>query len=63
MFKFINIILIFKIKLIFNISLNEKKYVKLVFTDVHSIPKIRAKINDINIEVILDNNLNFNYLI
>ena len=63
MLKFINIIFIlFKIKFIFSISLNEKKYVKLVFTDVHSIPKIRAKINDINIEVILDNNLNFNYL-
>ena len=48
--------------MIFSIESNGKKFVKLVFTDKFSVPKINAKFNDIDIDVILDNNLNFNYL-
>ena len=56
------IFIVFNIKIIFSLITNELKCIHISYTDDYSIPIIITQINDIKIETVLDNNLNFNYL-
>lgn len=58
----LSFLILILIQNIISLDTNDTKFIKIPFTDEYSIPKINTSINDIKIETILDNNLNFNYL-
>ena len=61
-FKYINIILIHGLPLIISFLLTENKFIKIVYSEEYLIPTISVSIKNKNIQIALDNNLNFNYI-
>ena len=61
-FKYIYIILIHGLSLIISFLSTENKFIKIVYSEEYLIPTISVSIKNKNIQIALDNNLNFNYI-
>ena len=60
--KYIFLIFIYELHFISAFSLKENKFIKISYLENNTIPTINACIKNKNIQVILDNNLHFNYI-
>ena len=60
--KYIFLIFIYELPFISAFSLKENKFIKISYLENYTIPTINVCIKNKNIEVILDNNLHFNYI-
>ena len=60
--KYIFLIFIYELQFISAFSLKENKFIKISYLENYTIPTINVCIKNKNIEVILDNNLHFNYI-
>ena len=56
------LIFIYEVATIFTISSREHLFIKISYSQDFLIPTIDMKIKNKNLPVILDNNLNFNYI-
>ena len=61
-FKYFYIIFIYILSSNLSFSSRENKFIKLSFKENQFIPMINAQINNKNVEIILDNNLHFNFI-
>jgi len=61
-FKYFYIIFIYILSSNLSLSSRENKFIKLSFKENQFIPMINAQINNKNVEIILDNNLHFNFI-
>jgi len=61
-FKYIYLIFIFCLPLIFSILSTENKFIKIAYSEEYLIPTISVSIENKNFKIASDNNLNFNYI-
>ena len=61
-FKYIYLIFIYGLPFIFSLLSRENKFIKISYSEEYLIPTISARIKNKNFQIILDNNLNFNYI-
>ena len=61
-FKYIYLIFIYGLPFIFSFLTKENKFIKISYSEEYLIPTISARIKNKNFQIIIDNNLNFNYI-